>query len=161
MGFLIIPAVGGHNSRGITIVGIAPVSQLAIRICRVEKLVNWLSSSGELEFAMPCQAVAQPTLFSSCHPLLALNRGEILGKHEIFRNGQGAKRRWRIVKGCDRSKDRQHSGGERRGLAYCHLYNPRQKPGHLGSKPVQTATVKTHIKRPKMALLTEGEESCP
>ena len=77
MGFLIIPAVGGHNSRGITIVGIAPVSQLAIRICRVEKLVNWLLSSGELEFAMPCQAVAQPTLFSGCHPLLALNRGKI------------------------------------------------------------------------------------
>ena len=37
---------------------------------------------------MPSQAVAWRTLVGMSHPLAALNRGEISGKQEIFRNGQ-------------------------------------------------------------------------
>jgi hypothetical protein len=37
---------------------------------------------------MPSQALAWWTLVGMSHPRAALNRGEILGKQEIFRNGQ-------------------------------------------------------------------------
>ena len=37
---------------------------------------------------MPSKAVAWRTLVVMSHPRAALNRGEILGKQEIFRNGQ-------------------------------------------------------------------------
>ena len=37
---------------------------------------------------MPSKAVAWRTLVGMSHPRASLNRGEILGKQEIFRNGQ-------------------------------------------------------------------------
>ena len=126
-----------------------------------EKVADWLSSVGNLKFAMPSQAVAGRTVVGMSHPVLALNRGEIWLNEKIFRNGQRAKRRGADGYRCNWRKGRLHSGGERRGLVYSHLYTPRRKRGPLESKRVQEATVRMLRNGPEMALLTEGEEICP